>query len=280
MNRLALGALALVVAVVGAVVVYLTVIREDAPPEFGLTETTSDSDESSEDSADEDGGTEDTDAYTEDADTEDADAEEADTEEADAEDADADETADAGSEETADSGAVELDGTWTVGDGSQAGYRVVEDLQGITDFEAVGRTSDVSGSVVVSGTTVSEGSFEVQIATITSDDSRRDGQFTGDIMNAAEFPTATLTLTEPIELDGIPGDGATVSTTATGELTLRDSTNPVTFPVDAQILDGRIEIVASIDVLFSDYGIANPSNPFVTVRDEGKVEVQLFLDKS
>lgn len=245
MKRLALAALALIVLVVAAVVIYLTVIREDAPEEFGLTETTSD----------------DTDA--------DADGR-GDT------DADAETDADGGDAATI----VELDGTWTVGDGSQAGYRVVEDLQGITDFEAVGRTSEVTGSVVLSGTTVNEGSFEVQIATITSDDTRRDGQFTGDIMNAAEFPTATLVLTDPIELDGIPGDGATVSTTANGELTLRGSTNPVTFPVDAQILDGRIEIVASIDVLFSDYGIANPSNPFVTVRDEGKVEVQLFLDKS
>ncbi len=249
MKRLALAALALIVVVIAAVVIYLTVIREDAPEEFGLTETTSED---------------------EDADT----GADADTGDADAGDADA------GTDGDDAAATVDLDGSWTVGDGSQAGYRVVEDLQGITDFEAVGRTSDVTGTMVLSGTTVSEGSFEVQIATITSDDTRRDGQFTGDIMNAAEFPTATLALTAPIELDGIPGDGATVSTTASGELTLRGSTNPVTFPVDAQILDGRIEIVASIDVLFSDYGIDNPSNPFVTVRDEGKVEVQLFLDKS
>ena len=39
------------------------------------------------------------------------------------------------------------------------------------------------------------------------------------------------------------------------------------------------ELVATIAVLFSDYGLNNPSNAFVTVRDEGLVEVSLTLSR-
>ncbi|MEM9889489.1 MAG: YceI family protein [Actinomycetota bacterium] len=179
-------------------------------------------------------------------------------------------TADAG----AGDGVVDIDGQWTVVQPSEAGYRVVEDLGQVLDFEAVGRTTNVTGTIDIADDQVTAGSFQVDVASITSDDSRRDGQFSGPIMNAAEFPTADLVLTAPITvaLEGVS------QATATGDLTLRGVTQPVTFPVDAQVISGQIEIVASIDVLFSDYGIDNPSNPLATVRDEGKVEVLLRLD--
>lgn len=254
MKRIALGVLALIVAAVAAVFIYFNFIREDAPEEFGLTETSAedgDADSGSDGDGDADAGSD--------------------------SDAESDSDGDAASSADADGGS--LDGTWSVADGSQAGYRVIEDIRGIQDFEAVGRTADVSGTMMVSGTAITEASFEVMVGSITSDDERRDGQFTGPIMSAAEFPLATLTLTEPVQLDALPADNTAISTTATGELTLRDATNPVTITVDAQLLGDQVEIVASVDVLFSDYGIANPTNAFVTVRDEGKVEVQLFLDK-
>jgi polyisoprenoid-binding protein YceI len=75
----------------------------------------------------------------------------------------------------------------------------------------------------------------------------------------------------------VPAEGEPVSASASGQLTLRGATNAVTFPVDAQLVGDRIELVGAIDVLFSDYGIDNPSNPLVKVRDEGLVEVQLFF---
>jgi polyisoprenoid-binding protein YceI len=178
-----------------------------------------------------------------------------------------------------DGGEVTLDGQWVVSEGSEAGYRVVEDLGDILDFEAVGRTSDVSGTLEIAGVTVTAATFEVDVASIRSDDGRRDTQFRDKIMNADEFPTATFTLTTPLDLGTAPVEGERIATTAAGELTLRDATNPVTATIEAQVIEGQIELVASIPVLFSDYGIANPSNPLAEVRDEGQVEVQLFLVK-
>ncbi len=171
-----------------------------------------------------------------------------------------------------------VDGTWTLSPDSVAGYRVVEDFaSGLSDFEAVGRTSMIEGSLTISGTQVSAANFSVDVASIESDDSRRDGQFRGRIMNSTDFPTADFVLTSPIELGEIPAEGETITAEATGELTLRGVTNPVTFPLTARLLDGEIETLGSIDVLFSDYEIDNPSTSVISVRDEGLVEFSLIF---
>ena len=51
--------------------------------------------------------------------------------------------------------AGDLDGTWTIATGSEAGYRAEEILFGQSGA-ATGRTSDVTGSLDIAGTTVEE----------------------------------------------------------------------------------------------------------------------------
>jgi polyisoprenoid-binding protein YceI len=85
-----------------------------------------------------------------------------------------------------------LAGTWAVGAGSRAGYRVNEVLAGQNNV-AVGRTSSVGGHLVIRNTTVTAGAFTVKMATIHSDQSQRDAQFDGRIMDVATYPTGTFT---------------------------------------------------------------------------------------
>ena len=132
--------------------------------------------------------------------------------------------------------------------------------------------------MTIAGTTVPVVDIEVQVASITSDESRRDGQFTGRIMSADEFPTATFTLTQPIELGTVPVDGDKITASATGDLTLRGVTNEVTFDVTAQADGEQIGVLGSIPVLFSDYGIDNPSFGGVTTEDNGLVEFVLVFE--
>ncbi|HKY14045.1 MAG TPA: YceI family protein, partial [Microthrixaceae bacterium] len=174
-----------------------------------------------------------------------------------------------------------LDGTWTTTGESEVGYRVIEDfVGGLTNAEAVGRTKDVTGTMTLVGTQVPEGSFEVQMATIESNESRRDGQFRGRIMSVEEFPTADFELTEPIDFATVPPDGEEITATATGELTLRGTTKEVTFDVTARRSGSEIAVNGSIPVLFSDYGIPNPSNPIVSTRDNGTLEFLLVFEPS
>jgi polyisoprenoid-binding protein YceI len=171
-----------------------------------------------------------------------------------------------------------FDGDWTATTASEFGYRVDEVIAGVSTT-AVGRSNEIDGLLTIDGTTATAVDVEVQIATITSDDSRRDGKFRGSIMNSSEFTAATFTLTEPIEFGEIPANGGQVTATATGELTLRGVTNPVTFEVTAEVANGRIGILGSIPVVFTDYGIDNPSFGPIKTEDHGLVEFVLVFEQ-
>jgi polyisoprenoid-binding protein YceI len=180
---------------------------------------------------------------------------------------------------TADSG--QLAGTWTVGSGSVVGYRVNEVLLGQSQT-AVGRTTSVNGHMAITGTTVTSGTFSVPLATVHSDRPLRDGQFQGRIMEVAQYPTATFTLTSPIDLTPLPADGVIKHYTAHGNLTLHGTTRAVTFTLAAErSQDGQIEVNGDIPVLFSDYNIQNPSYVgLVTTQNHGLLEFLLVFSKA
>ncbi|HSL73838.1 MAG TPA: YceI family protein [Ilumatobacteraceae bacterium] len=172
-----------------------------------------------------------------------------------------------------------FDGDWVPTEASEFGYRVEEVLAGVNPT-AVGRSNEIDGLLTIEGTTATVVEIEVLIENITSDNALRDDQFTGRIMNAEEFPTATFSLTEPIEFGTIPVGGEQITVPATGELTLRGVTNPVTFDVTAQTTGGRIGVLGSIPVVFEDYGIENPSFGQVRTEDEGLVEFVLVFERA
>ena len=192
--------------------------------------------------------------------------------------------------DTADDGAATtgVEGTWTVdtatGDfdyesatGTFAGFRIEEELTAVGSSTAVGRTGGVTGSITIEGSTLTAAEFEVDLTTVTTNHSRRDDRVQS-ALETGTYPTATFTLTEPIEL----GDAATaaeaVSVVATGDLTIHGETQQVEIPIDAQLVDGTIVLVASTDIVFSDYGVDVPDSPIVlSVDDHGVLEVQLLL---
>lgn len=174
--------------------------------------------------------------------------------------------------------ATGIDGTWRITSGSQAGYRVKEILNG-QSVEAVGRTDDVAGEITLAGTTATAGRFTVDMTTVTSDESRRDGQFRGRIMDVGTHPTATFVLTSPIDFGNVPEAGGSVAAEATGDLTLKGVTRKVTFDVDAQRAADTIRVAGSIPVVFADYGIDNPSGGPAQVGDEGELEFLLVLGR-
>ena len=172
---------------------------------------------------------------------------------------------------------TDLEGVWVIGPGSELGYRVAEVLFGVPT-EGVGRTDQVTGSIRLEGAVLAEASFTVDVASITSDDGRRDNQFRGRIMSANEFPTATFTLTAPAELGVEAAEGASVTATVTGDLTLRGVTLPVEVAVEARITDGRLGVLGSVPVVFTDFGITDPSITGIRVEPDGLIEFVLVLD--
>jgi len=179
---------------------------------------------------------------------------------------------------TTDTVADGVSGLWVATSQSTLGYRVKEVLGGV-DTEGVGRTSAVDGSITIDGTVVVEGGFSVEVGSIKSDSSRRDGQFTGRIMDAATFPTASFVITQPIDFGTIPTDGQQIKVEATGDLTLRGTTKTVTFPLTAEYSNGRVGVFGNIPIVFAEYGIPNPSNQFVTTGDNGLLEFVLVFER-
>jgi polyisoprenoid-binding protein YceI len=186
--------------------------------------------------------------------------------------------------------ATGIDGTWNVDrsigsfsdfSGSFVGYRVQEELAGIGAQTAVGRTPDVSGSMTVAGTAVTDATIQADLTTLQSDDRNRDGQLRRQGIQTGQFPTATFTISEPIELGSVPADGQEIELTAKGQLTLHGQTKDVEVPMKAR-LDGDVIVVSgSIPIVFADYGIQKPESfKVLSVEDNGVMEFQVFFSRA
>ncbi|TDD68496.1 YceI family protein [Jiangella aurantiaca] len=178
----------------------------------------------------------------------------------------------------ASGGDTDLSGTWTVAEGSEAGYRVDEVLNG-QDNTVVGRTSDVTGQITVADGEATEGEITVDMTTITTDSGSRDGQFRGPIMQTDQFPTSTFTLTSPVPLDGLDAGGP-ISVTATGDLTVRDVTQSIEVQLDVQRSGDGVQVAGSGEIQFADFEVDPPNLGFVRVEDHGTVEFLLTLSRS
>ena len=178
-------------------------------------------------------------------------------------------------------------GTWTIDpsigsfsdfSSSFVGYRVYETLGSIGANTAVGRTSQVSGSLVLDGTAITSVDVTASVADLQSDNENRDRQLQRQALQTAQFSTATFKLTSPIELGTAPADGETITTTATGELTLHGVTKTVEIPIEARLSGDVATVAGSIDILFADYDIDQPTSFLVlSIEDHGTMEFQLHF---
>jgi polyisoprenoid-binding protein YceI len=180
----------------------------------------------------------------------------------------------------ADVASEPLSGTCHVADGSVVGYRVNEVLFGQNNT-AVGRTSSVTGQAVINGDTVESGSVTVAMSTVKSNESARDAQFRGRIMDVSTYPTATFQITKPIVLPSVPQTGVITQVAASGNLTLHGQTRPVTATLNAQRTPTGFEVQGDLPVTFSDYGIPDPSFAgSISVQNHGIMELLLVFAKS
>lgn len=188
-------------------------------------------------------------------------------------------TGEIGAAATGENPSTGASGSYTPTSDSIVGYRVNEVLFGQKN-EAVGRTNKVTGSLTIDGATVSAVDLSVDMKSISSDSSQRDGQFQGRIMATSTYPTATFKLTQPITLSAVPTDSSVVDAKATGDLTLHGVTKSVTFDLKAQRDGANIKVNGTIPIVFADYKIANPSAGPATTEDHGVLEFVVVFAKA
>jgi polyisoprenoid-binding protein YceI len=187
----------------------------------------------------------------------------------------------AGQAPSTDSG---LDGTWVVKPGGSddfVGYRVTEKLfANVSDTTATGRTDNVTATMTIDGTTVSDVTVTADLRDLQSDNSFRDGRIQSEGLESSKYPEAKFVLSEPITLDAVPAAGETVKTEAKGKFTLHGVTKDVTISLQGRWDGKQVQVVGNMPIVFSDYGITAPTAPAVaSVDDHGEMELQLFFDK-
>lgn len=180
-----------------------------------------------------------------------------------------------------------LDGEWQVStslgsmsdfSASWVGYRVQEKLASIGANTAVGRTAGVSGSMTVSGTTVTAVTITANLTGLQSNDPNRDGQLSRQAIETAKYPTASFATTQPIDPGSLPADGKVVRVTATGTLTLHGVTRTVQIPLSVERRGGIIAVTGSLEIVFADYQIVPPSSfAVLSVDDHGTMELHILF---
>ena len=192
----------------------------------------------------------------------------------------------AGASSGTGSASGDVAGTWSVATGSLAGYRVREQLANLpAESDAVGRTSDVTGSITLSGTgdavQLTDGMLTVDTTTIASDKSQRDNRLRSEGLQTDQYPTATFKLTQPVAIPSAALAGTASDITLVGDLTLHGVTKSVSIPAQAQLVDGQIQVAGSITFPLSDYSITAPNigGFIVSIADQGTLEFAVNFSK-
>jgi len=169
-----------------------------------------------------------------------------------------------------------LDGTWHVEAGSAAGFRVRESFLGISN-DTVGRTTAVTGAVVISGQQVTRASFRVDLTTINV-----NGKAQPQVAKSLDtqlYPEATITVVKPVTVGPAFASGATISAMVTARLTMHGVSHLVTFPVSGRRDGTALQVAGSIPVAFSAWGITGPGGYgfFGSLANHGVAEFLLIL---
>jgi polyisoprenoid-binding protein YceI len=181
--------------------------------------------------------------------------------------------------EAAQPDAGTADGSWRVrADGSSfVGYRVRERLASLASAsEAVGRSTQVSGTMQVAGDQVEAVKVEADLRGLTSDEGRRDNAIRRLGLESDQFPTAVFELTEPVRLDREPADGQQVTGEGKGRLTVHGVTREVTADLQGRWDGSTIQVAGRMPVRMSDFQITPPRvGPVVSIEDDLTVEFRL-----
>ena len=176
------------------------------------------------------------------------------------------------------------DGTYSVAPGDAnnfVGYRVTEKLiASVVESTATGRTNNVTASLTIDGTTVSEVTVEADLRDLKSDNGFRDGRLRSSGLESDQFPQAKFVLTAPITLPNEPEAGETITVEGTGDFTLHGVTKRVTIPLEGRWDGTDVQVVGHLPIVMGDYSITPPTAPAVaSVDDHGEMEFQLFFKK-
>jgi hypothetical protein len=181
------------------------------------------------------------------------------------------------------SSATGITGSWKLGSGSVAGYRVREKLGFLpAQSDAVGRTSAITGKASLtesnSAVTVTAASFVVAVNTLRSDRSMRDDRIHTIGLQSDQYPRATFKLSTPVSLPASALTGHVVHVSATGVFNIHGTSKRETVPLQMSLSSSAIQAVGSLTFPWSEFNMTAPSvGGFVNVTNKATMEFDLHL---
>lgn len=169
---------------------------------------------------------------------------------------------------------------------SEARFIIDELLRG-QPTRVVGVTSDVAADFIVdilAPVNSQVGGVAINARTLVTDNSFRNQALRGRILLSSQDDYEFIQFT-PTLLEGLPEEDVMTNTRYTfsvnGDLTIIDTTLPVTFETTVYLAEGGEQLVgtATTTVLYADYDITIPDVPSVSdISDEVILEIDFIAD--
>lgn len=181
------------------------------------------------------------------------------------------------------SASTDLNGTWKVVPGPESNHSSV----GFTFYEMLpnekkytsGSTRYVEGTVKVEDDTLVSGDVTADLVKLRTDVQDRDVSIRRKLFHTDQFPTASFTTNESVDLSGIPSDGSVGQVTIPGELTVHGVTNHVE-PVFDVVRSGKhVTIASTLPINRLDYDVKPPEFVAALINEEGEANIRLTFEK-
>ncbi|MDX1438893.1 MAG: YceI family protein [Rubricoccaceae bacterium] len=140
-----------------------------------------------------------------------------------------------------------------------------------------GGFADFSGSVYLNNESVSGVEMHILAASIFSDTERLTGHLRSeDFFEVERFPDATFAASsfEPLEGD------STATHTVTGELTIRDQTNRISFPAAISVDADSVHTTADFIIDRQLWGLSYPGAPDDLIYDDVRIRLNVAIARS
>lgn len=166
-----------------------------------------------------------------------------------------------------------------------ASYSVYENLifQNKPNNDAIGTTHSVSGSFKIregNSPLVAGMNIQVDLRTLQSDSSRRDGYIQQNTLETDSYPYATFVSVSTQDLPASYADGQTIHFQLIGNLTMHGKTNKETFDVQGKVVGNTISGTATSTIFMTDFGIQPPNLANIAIAQNKVVITLAFTAKS
>jgi polyisoprenoid-binding protein YceI len=167
-------------------------------------------------------------------------------------------------------------------DQSQASYRVGETFFDQRGFViAVGTTNAVAGDILIdpANLTASQvGEIVVDISQLRTDEPMRDNAIRRRWLESARYPLAKFNNAKIVGMPASTPDGQAFKFQITGDMTVREVTNSITWDAEATLEGDTLRGTATTKLKMSEFGIEPPSLLDLKVEDDVELTLEFVAN--